>query len=99
MIYMKVIGISIGSDVLGLAPGYRPLLMGALQFLAAFLTGVGLNESVVRYKSAMSGMIELVENFRSITKIFKEKHIKHTTKILASGSGQPGPVRRRPAAS
>lgn len=62
-------GIKLNEDILGLEPGYRPFLMQALQFLAAFLVGVGLTDAVTRYKAAMSALTDLsdsVENLRMV---------------------------------
>jgi hypothetical protein len=64
-------GISVHEALLGdtYSVGYRPFLIGALQFLAAYLVGVGLNDAVVRYKNAMTAITDLsdsIENLRMI---------------------------------
>jgi len=64
--YLQFRGVSIQVDWLGLDPGYRPFLMGALQFLAAFLVGVGLTDAVTRYKSAMTALTDLIESVENL---------------------------------
>lgn len=61
-------GISIIA-MLGVNTSYRPFLVQALQFLAAFLVGVGLTDAFTRYKTAMTALCELyesVENLRMV---------------------------------
>mmetsp|Transcript_55707 Transcript_55707/g.110659 ORF Transcript_55707/g.110659 Transcript_55707/m.110659 type:complete len:496 (+) Transcript_55707:91-1578(+) len=61
-------GFNIKQDYLNLGDGYRPYLLGILQFLAAFLTGFTMNEAMGRYKAAMSAALSLqidVEKLRA----------------------------------
>lgn len=77
LILLKRQGIVFGRDILQLQDNYKPLLMQSLQVLAAFLVGVGLNESVSRYKSAMSAMLDLYEN------------VEHVRRVLLSSTHDP----------
>jgi len=55
-------------DALHLPAGYRPYLLATLNFIAAFLTGLRLNDSVNRYKLAMSALHDMknsVEGLRT----------------------------------
>jgi len=64
----KYQGVNIKQDYLNLGDGYRPYLLGILQFLAAFLTGFTMNEAMGRYKAAMSAALSLqrdVEKLRA----------------------------------
>jgi hypothetical protein len=61
--------VQLAEDIFGITPGYCPFLMQALQFLAAFLVGVGLTDAVTRYKSALEALCQLsssVENLRMV---------------------------------
>merc|ERR1712014_479148 len=52
-------GKNIHDDILGLSPGYRPYLLGTLQFISAFLVGLAVNDAASRYKQAMSALMSL----------------------------------------
>lgn len=60
------LGFRLAEDLLHIVPGYCPFLMQALQFLAAFLVGVGLTDAVSRYKSAMEGLTKLSESIENL---------------------------------
>merc|ERR1719440_2154389 len=69
VLYGQYQGVRLAEDIFHIIPGYCPFLMQALQFLSAFLVGVGLTDGVTRYKSAMEALTKLsesIENLRTV---------------------------------
>jgi len=58
--------VRLAEDVFHIIPGYCPFIMQALQFLAAFLVGVGLTDAVSRYQSAMGALTKLSESIENL---------------------------------
>lgn len=57
------------NQLVGVPSGYRPYVVGTLQFLATFLAGFGLNEASSRFKAALTAVLafqESVETLRSL---------------------------------
>jgi len=50
-------GWTVHHNLLMLHDGYRPYLLATLQLMSAFLTGLAVNDAVVRFKTALSALI------------------------------------------
>lgn len=54
------------SSLLMLSPGQLPFLLGTLQFISAFMTGLALNDAVGRFKNSMTSLLGFKNSLESL---------------------------------